>query len=1428
MDTVEIKVISSDATTDIETLSPLERRVIVEKLVDDTELAESITNTIDATIAYNTAVRLPDIPELKIRRIVELAANLRDFAGLITAPIFKNYKRVIAMQKMGGVDSVTIDTPDVNINNADVNNADVNNEDVNNADVNNANANNANANNANANANSEETGVSNTMIGGAPNADVNKANANSEETGVSNTMIGGVVSRRQLTLNRQEPVDASVPRVRFDDVTYGVTPDGSTRMAPIGEEISVYGMQPYPSIIRYSYIVTGRDAMGAFQYIPADGTTLEQFNKCSGDLTQHNQEQCVLDIYRYRVSPEFLVYMFAKIQSLYTSGKKQLSNKDSDSVSSAVSTSSEKTTTSKTAAQKKAAQKAPSDANRSNTTKTIITQTPQTYLETLAGVVFADGTALSDMWRIGLFDLYVSFMLNGKDAAQTKALAATLREREARESLEKNERRRAIAKIYTRNVYSLLIERKLGTKRLAELSKQRDILANLTSQERKLIDLEYVKRERYLREIVENKCPHVKIIKQFRRGRYDKTSREAFDQLSRFVPGGIARNTRDNARNSHVSHDRHNDARGSRNDASVSRIDQKPQQVIQCNACGFDLICPHIIEYANLTFANAPFQAIKSAMYRYIDQLTGQTYYCKVCGEAIAEAETYETATGREDLDIDDELRSAMFSEIVTALRHVDFGSVINTQKMINSIMTGIHEFVFEDEKALLTAKTNSADDIKNKRKLYIAIYVYAYLAHLMLSAKVYNEKSGKSTNANVTFRGFKANQAADYLKYAIKLISFTKNVVINQIPNITSDFIRNKLVDAYRNVAGAGKAVITLSDDTETIIGSILADPIYHWYYRVTSHAMKEGDERAKRMQKLLNIDHPYDAMFKEMKVGEITDAKSVDKIFGDAAKHIHDKPTHDKHSKPTHDKSTHDKSTHDKSTHDKSTHDKSTHDKSTHDKSTHDKSTHGKPATHTIQVDTTDLLRMFLVRVRLMHSVVYSEEKLTPAFQRYKDLMRQLPVTSHIERRPQQSFPTFIPDTPRFPEVSLGQLYDVNGQPHKWNIFVFPQGEYTAAQLDALMMAKTPVDIATHTDTKCGVCGVLRSKTGDIPTAAIMLSLTRITTIDNFFKYFAVRCPEGDLHDFINGACKKCGLQYDTRPIPYFDKYNDRYRPEPDIPITPVTETPSTSDEKYSLKDYSYNFGVLVELATKLKIKPQLLTCMGATEGVRMDEILNTKFIPIEPQSVDDYRIYRLDAYHKMLITCYNQLRYFSGFSRPSVEIKELLEKANYPAHATRALPNLLPDISDNYMERFAYARQHLKPRVIMEYLLEMFAAKCLVVWHVDNKEVANLCQQFVMYIVAKTLRIDELTTKNAEFKWSILFPQQKVEDTYDQNVDQELGEVDIEHPESDDEDEEETPDNISNKFDIDFNKATGEEPDEDDEAHASAKVEGYDELR
>lgn len=967
---------------------------------------------------------------------------------------------------------------------------------------------------------------------------------------------------------------------------------------------------------------------------------------------------------------------------------------------------------------------------------------------------------LNDLAGRGFLRVYHRALLHGKDDPEVGQLLDAYRARRARIEFQTSVKRAMLDESNRINMFKLTIESKLGASRQAAIdaqlklnpaagSKAENILALLKPQERKIVELEIERKDKYLEAVLNNKCPHVKLYNQFRRAQLTDIVRKTFNELRKFFAEGSGQ--------------------------------------IKCKQCGFDIMCPHLRDWTTLELAGRDFIEIKGKMTQYIDKTPLQSnYYCRLCGELISTLEQFGDASATRDPSslMNEELKNLMWGEIAQLMKYMQFSALINISQLIVTIRDACYPYIFEIEKQILKSKTNSAEEIKAKKKLFITIYGLAYIINLIVSAR---------NRTEISFKNAKIDQKhpiVDLIRHCINVIILSKNIIIREIPGMSNDLIKNKLIEAYKVMSSGGAVIIQYASDTEDLLTTLSLDPVYKYIYHMYICGQIVAGKPISRA--------PGDYVDKiEQILGPISKLEKLSDVFAAATHPTFDARWHLNefdHLQPVGPQTNVVKVY-------AAAHrgymarvyqyfvSKLANEPVESPKNTKDAIQVDAQARY-VYKDSGD------VELNVMFREKYQKQfEASTALVQREDLLAQYKKMIHM--RNYYGYRHLGGRAWVRVETTLGRIYDEDGTLHRWDIYIVvsaPTAEPAdkpadSAEITVRDIAKQ-IDAGTRfaghiVDKKCSVCGIKYSQVDELSVAKITDSLDIKYTISNFFRFYENRCPKGALHEFakVGDKCAKCGILQDVfqdtgskAAMGYYRDYKAVYTRERDeFAGTQAIVFPAPKDilginDKYALEyaQWTMNFGIIQDLAHKLKLNYRLFICLGAMEKQEYADILSGTYIPSEPNYRNDTRIYVLNTYIKNLLTEYNMIRFFHKVNKPPADLSQLIDDSGINKHRISELVKKLPDIYNDYNERFRLFHRIKKPREITNFCIQSFCMMCLQIYNDTDRDTMKIRHDFVNYIVKKILKNNELTTRAGPFNWALLYgDKEPKEKEYDTNL-------------------------------------------------------------
>ena len=246
-------------------------------------------------------------------------------------------------------------------------------------------------------------------------------------------------------------------------------------------------------------------------------------------------------------------------------------------------------------------------------------------------------------------------------------------------------------------------------------------MLKLSKKYRDIILIEYKKQEEFLKAFANNKCPHLKLLNQFRYTKNTKQKNYYFKLLKEFI------NT------------------NAKDDLSY----------YACNNCNFDIICPHSYE-TQIELLKIDNDLLSNKLdnnyninQKIIDKYMSNApidfiYFCKICSEEIGKSFYLEQPTEFQDnvrlnaAQDDDTLLSQIYKTTYHIVyKYINFNILtINKKKLITNIVEIIHPYISDLE--IQINKNKSYDELSktNHIHLNIVIYIYASIIQIMMLNK--------------------------------------------------------------------------------------------------------------------------------------------------------------------------------------------------------------------------------------------------------------------------------------------------------------------------------------------------------------------------------------------------------------------------------------------------------------------------------------------------------------------------------------------------------------------------------------------------------------------------------------------------------------------------------------------------------------------
>ena len=780
-------------------------------------------------------------------------------------------------------------------------------------------------------------------------------------------------------------------------------------------------------------------------------------------------------------------------------------------------------------------------------------------------------------------------------------------------------------------------------------------------------------------------------------------------------------------------------------------------------------------------------------------------YFCRVCGALLAEQDEEELVQFLNGQRVNsfsgiDRRQSLIWKEVAhTISTFVKFKDAVNLKKIITSVTSAISGEIGMIETKLTKVKTNNNDSIQDLLRIYIAIYTYAVIVHMIYlnygkitfvtkearrggAFKVLGvdgccdtfgdptsmQGGSSKTKKHGTIEVLGVDNCSDsgsddespfvqtkkkmgrnekkikrvkrvlqkedkkrlqnIFRSAIELIIKSKNALLNKLSNISIDSIKPLLIRAYQWVVSL-KTDLGSSDTVRqhNTAHFLSIDPIYEyiWY----AHSLKAFSEK-KGQPELTDIKR-----YLGRTLTQIEEDYEAGKSIYETARTV----------EPW-----------------------------------------GKTKKAKYDYGSYSYLFNYTKNKTYNFDIVPEHEVISTFAKKYKYL-DELADSIHQETMFRLMNPTYgftlVNDLVRTHNnfkpfrINVADYYCLDGVKHNFNIFVFhkilPSGildskktmEVTAKEVQGWFGKKDVEKIKDFknyhfTDEKCSNCSAYLSKI--TKGKDLDKKLEKLDEMKAFYDYFENRCPEGNLHDYKIDAkkdienCSKCGFTrkfLDTLNVKYREKYKTKYKE--------ILEERKKYDQN-SLKEFKkiskkFNANIkkypawtinnkpILQLSRTMSVKYNILINLGLSEGRKFENIEKEKENPHINSTVEEdiLRNQYLRDYCLWVLRSYYLMKNYNILHNVTYALKEIIESNR--AAGLENIHEALPEIYDEFNEKYMYYHRALKPKLLSNFLLN-FLCESLnkIMEHMSNTKLAKLGKDFVKYGVDSIVQSEKDVSK------------------------------------------------------------------------------------
>jgi hypothetical protein len=733
-------------------------------------------------------------------------------------------------------------------------------------------------------------------------------------------------------------------------------------------------------------------------------------------------------------------------------------------------------------------------------------------------------------------------------------------------------------------------------------------------------------------------------------------------------------------------------------------------------------ICPHVYNYGKKMLENFGKSWLGSTLRDYMigvyalpEEDTG--YYCKVCGEKIADIDSSQLLKiygDKSSSSIDDPIQNMIWKEamyIVSAnIRQL---TPMPVKPLVNSISLNLRNIIAEEEAKLYRSKTTTVDSIRDTINLYACIYIYASLCAIMLN------NPGKLMFAREKPAEYKKN------KVGSKLLDNTKNInselldndtgdqsgntedqtdntedqtgnqveeapkseLLKEQKNVTATGGKRKPDKKYRYIKG-GKVVtdikvaekfylttalklIIISKETiisrlknmnVDIVKQIFLSKAYSWASKHAKPIKVDIEKQQELIQNHLLIDPFYSYVYLTKKILSKNPPKSIEDIkgvLGDSEESLlssiknDDAGHYDLVEVPAKSNNTKDIKDYDEYKY--------------------------KSFISVLEYYKNRIYQNAFVPVHVQ--VKEYLDKWAELYQLEKNVfneVRKYKIRSNIDIVLNNDivgkYNNFSPN-----RIDLSQHFCPSGELHKGDIFIYSDGkqelEITKKEINEWLTSNNTEKIALFNklnliNEKCSNCKnkIRDAESNNKNEKSLQQMFKKIDDVVAFYQYYETRCPKGNLHDFDNNKCKNCNINTEyvkKNNAEYYDKYSAIFNKiqleKQRVSIDSLKNIQNENDKKYKYDGddkYEYTLKKTAEWSKLLDVKYNLIVNIGLFEGNKYTDIETSKINPSKDKK-NLSRYIKLKGYIHEVLREYNIILNHEKLVDMQLVFKQFLEE-------------------------------------------------------------------------------------------------------------------------------------------------------------------------
>lgn len=244
-------------------------------------------------------------------------------------------------------------------------------------------------------------------------------------------------------------------------------------------------------------------------------------------------------------------------------------------------------------------------------------------------------------------------------------------------------------------------------------------------------------------------------------------------------------------------------------------------------------------------------------------------------------------------------------------------------------------------------------------------------------------------------------------------------------------------------------------------------------------------------------------------------------------------------------------------------------------------------------------------------------------------------------------------------------------------------------------------------------------------------------------FYKFYENKCPVENLHDFATNKCVKCGITLDTISTfdeKYYKKYLSTYTATKNKEYAQfkIIKKINKSEKIITFAKWEYNISYLQKISHELEITPNTIYNIGLAENKEY----NSKFTKIN-MSVDltqDESIKQntnLYGYYLFIIRNYYLLKNSELLSNLPPHVSEFLHTHKLQLHK-------MPMLNTDFLQKYKYYKRTLVPKLFTNFLTTSICKLLLEILGVFKTIHSSAGHAYVKMIFTKIIDAEKKFSK------------------------------------------------------------------------------------